>query len=252
VERRSDGEQMERLITAVWISVLSVLTGLCASVPAQNAARPNPTPPAITDQKGEKGLKIATDAELPDTYPQAPYNVILVAVGGVPALHWQLEKGALPPGIKLLDHGQLIGQAERTGEFQFTISVRDSGQPPSAVQRVFTVRVHSALDLRWKTPAHVSGNRIEGSVDVSNTTPDNIDLTFVVLAVQSNGRATAIGYQHFVLPRGTIQKELPFGDTLPYGAYVVHVDTVGEVAPKNLIYRDRMQTPSVLQVTVGP
>lgn len=241
---------MERLIKAAWISVLSVLTGLCAPVQAQDAARP--TPPATTEQEGEKGLKIATDSELPDTYPQAPYNVMLLALGGIPELHWTLEKGALPPGIKLLDQGLLVGRAERTGEFQFTLSVRDSGQPQSAAQRVFTVRVHSALDLRWKTPAHVSGNRIEGSVEVSNTTPDDIDLTFVVLAVQSNGRATAIGYQHFVLPRGTVEKELPFGETLPYGAYVVHVDTVGEVAPKNLIYRDRMQTPSVLQVTVGP
>jgi len=243
---------MERLIKAVWLSVLSVSAGLSAPLRGQDAARPNTTPPATTGQQGEKGLKIGNDAELPDTYPQAPYDVILVAVGGVPPLHWRLEKGALPPGIKLLDHGQLTGRAERTGEFQFTISVQDSGQPQSAAQKVFTVRVHSALDLRWKSPAHVSGNRIEGSVEVSNTTPDDIDLTFVVLAVQSNGRATAIGYQHFVLPRGSVEKELPFGDTLPYGAYVVHVDAVGEVARKNLIYRDRMQTPSVLQVTVGP
>ena len=243
---------MERLIKVVWLSVLSLSAGLSAPLRGQDAARPNTTQPATTGQQGEKGLKIGSDAELPDTYPQAPYDVILVAVGGVPPLHWRLEKGALPPGIKLLDHGQLTGRAERTGEFQFTISVQDSGQPQSAAQKVFTVRVHSALDLRWKSPAHVSGNRIEGSVEVSNTTPDDIDLTFVVLAVQSNGRATAIGYQHFVLPRGSVEKELPFGDTLPYGAYMVHVDAVGEVARKNLIYRDRMQTPSVLQVTVGP
>jgi hypothetical protein len=87
---------------------------------------------------------------------------------------------------------------------------------------------------------------------VSNTTADDVDLTFVVMAVASDGRATAIGYQHFVLRRGTMAKELPFGETLPHGGYVVHVDAVGEVAPKNLIYRERMQTPSALQVTVGP
>jgi hypothetical protein len=33
---------------------------------------------------------------------------------------------------------------------------------------------------------------------------------------------------------------------------VVHVDAVGEVAPKKLIYRERMETPSALQVTAGP
>ena len=36
------------------------------------------------------------------------------------------------------------------------------------------------------------------------------------------------------------------------GGYVVHVDAVGEVAAKNLIYRERMETPGPLQVTVGP
>jgi hypothetical protein len=74
----------------------------------------------------------------------------------------------------------------------------------------------------------------------------------VVLAVADNGRATAIGYQHFLLRRGTIEKELPFGDTLPSGGYVVHVDAVGEVAPRNLIYRERLQTPAPLQITVAP
>jgi hypothetical protein len=108
------------------------------------------------------------------------------------------------------------------------------------------------MTLNWKAPAHVNGNRIEGSAEVSNTTPDDMDLTFVVLAVAANGRATAIGYQHFVLRRGTISKELPFGEALPNGGYVVHVDAVGEVPPKNLIYRERLQTPAPLQVTVGP
>jgi hypothetical protein len=55
-----------------------------------------------------------------------------------------------------------------------------------------------------------------------------------------------------MLHRGTIGKELPFGDTLPHGGYVVHIDAVGEVAPKKLIYRERMQTERALQVTVGP
>jgi hypothetical protein len=30
------------------------------------------------------------------------------------------------------------------------------------------------------------------------------------------------------------------------------VDVVGEVPPKNLIYRERMQSPGPLQVTIGP
>jgi hypothetical protein len=200
----------------------------------------------------ENQLIIQNDSELPDSYPRAIYQVRLFAVGGVPPLHWQLEKGSLPPGIKLEDDGLLHGPAERTGEFQFTASVRDSGKPQQAVEKQFVIRVRSGFSLNWKSPAHASGNRIEGSVEVSNNTPDDIDLTFIVLAVAGDGRATAIGYQHFPLRKGTNSKELPFGETLPRGGYVVHVDAVGEVAPKNLIYRERMDTPERLQITVEP
>jgi hypothetical protein len=215
------------------------------------------TPPADGEQSGatppsESPLIIENDSELPDTYPRAHYEVRFHARGGVPVLHWRLEKGALPPGFKLDDSGLLHGEAERTGEFQFTLAVNDGGNPQQAVQKGFVLRVRSALTLNWKNPARVAGNRIQGSVEVTNTTPDDMDLTFVVMAVAGNGRATAIGYQHFVLTRGTIGMELPFGETLPQGGYMVHVDAVGEVAAKNLIYRERMQTPGPLHVNVGP
>jgi hypothetical protein len=196
-------------------------------------------------------LVIENDSELPETYPHGSYELRFRARGGIPVLHWKLEKGTLPPGISLEDDGLLHGRAERTGEFQFTVSVTDS-RPQQGVQKAFVLRVRSALTLRWKAPARVNGSRIEGSVEVSNTTPNDMDLTFIVLAVAENGRATAIGYQHFVLRQGTIAKELPFGETLPHGGYVVHVDAVGEVPLKRLIYRERMVTPSALQVVVGP
>ena len=154
--------------------------------------------------------------------------------------------------MKLDENGRLYGAPEHKGEFHFTASVRDGSNPQQAVQKEFTLHVLSAFALAWKVPAHVNGNRIEGSVELSNATPEDIDLTFIVMAIAANGRATAIGYQHFVLARGMIGKELPFGETLPSGAYVVNVDAVGEVADQNLIYRERMQTPSALQVSVGP
>ena len=104
----------------------------------------------------------------------------------------------------------------------------------------------------WKKYALVAGNRVDGSVVVSNSTEDDFDLTFVVLAVAENGRATAIGYQHFPLKSGVDSLEIPFGETLPKGAYVLHVDAVAEVPAKDQIYRSRLQTKEKLQVTVGP
>jgi len=191
--------------------------------------------------------------ELPTTYPHGPYQVVFRPRGKfVPTLSWKVEKGGLPPGIKLDDNGILRGEAQRAGEFHFTLSVRDSGSPQQAVQRDFVIKVVEAMTVAWKVPAHVTGNRIDGSVEVSNTTVDDIDLTFDVKAVAEDGRATEIGYQHFPLTKGTTAMALPFGETLAHGTDVVRVDVVGEVAKHHAIYREAMQTPRPLQVVVGP
>jgi hypothetical protein len=192
-------------------------------------------------------------AELPVTYPHAPYLKRLILRGNsVPVLRWRIERGTLPPGIKLDDNGELRGAAERAGEFHFVVVVRDGDQPQHIVQKEYVIRVMAALTLEWKVPAHVTANRIDGSVAVTNTTGDDMDLTFDVKAVAENGRATEIGYQRFLLKGGTVGMALPFGETLPYGAYVVYVDVNGEVAQRNAIYKEEMKTPGALQVVVGP
>jgi hypothetical protein len=206
-------------------------------------------------------LTILNDSELPEGYPHVAYEYRFHARGGT-SLHWRVGRriqsnlpgstadgNGLPPGLKLEDDGLLHGQPERGGEYQFIIVVDGGTQ---VVQKNFVLRVRSGLAINWKSIAHVNGNRIEGSVEVTNATPDDMDLTFVVMAIAPNGRATAIGYQHFDLKRGTIGMELPFGDTLPHDAYNVHVDVVGEVAAKKQIYREKMDMPTPLHVTVGP
>ena len=207
---------------------------------------------AASNPQADQGLVIQNDSELPVGYPHRFYELRFLARAATTGLHWKVVKGPLPPGLRLEDNGLLHGEPASGGEFQFTVSVAEGGRMESAVQKSFFLKVITALALSWKNPAHVNGNRIEGSVEVTNTTPDDMDLTFIVLAVAGNGRATAIGYQHFLLRRGTVAMELPFGDTLPHGGYVVHVDAVGEVVPQKLIYRERMQTAGALQVTVGP
>jgi hypothetical protein len=200
----------------------------------------------------EEGLVIEPD-ELPTTYPQGPYQVHFHARGNyVPVLHWKIKAGTLPPGITLDDNGSLRGSAQRAGEFHFVVVVRDGGNPQQAVQKAFVIKVVEAMTIAWKVPAHVNANRIEGSVEVSNTTIDDMDLTFDVKAVADNGRATEIGYQHFPLKKGTSTMALPFGETLPHGTYMIYVNVVGEVASRNVIYRQQMRTPGPLQVIPGP
>jgi hypothetical protein len=204
------------------------------------------------DNEKDAGLLIEP-SELPATYPHGPYQVNFHGRGNyVPVLQWRVESGALPPGIRLEDNGLLHGEAERAGEFQFVVAVRDGGNPQQAVHKPFVIKVVEGITLAWKVPAHVTGNRIDGSVEVSNSTADDMDLTFDVKAVNENGRATEIGYQHFPLKKGTIGMALPFGETLPHGSYTVYVDVNGEIAKRNAIYKEQMKTAAVLQVVVGP
>ena len=154
--------------------------------------------------------------------------------------------------MKLGDDGVLSGTPSAVGDFRFTVSVTDTSQPAVTARHEAVLHVVPPLLLEWKKPAKVSGNRIDGSVQVSNGTEDDFDLTFIVLAVAENGRAVAIGYQRFPLKTGTTEFEIPFGETLPHGGYVVHVDVVAEVAPKDAIYRARLQTKNRLAVVVGP
>ena len=232
-------------LVAVHLCFLFAVSGLGLSQTRGESRRPAASTP-------EGGQLIMETSSLPSGYTRGTYTFTLRAHGGIPRLHWKVEDGELPPGLKLEDDGRLHGAPEKPGEYRFTVSVTDDAKPQQAVEREFVLNVLRALVLEWKAPPHVAGSRIEGSVQVSNETPEDFDFTFYVLAVSENGRATAIGYQRFPLKKGTTDFEIPFGETLPSGAYVVHADAVGEVAEKNHIYRARLQTPGPLQVAVGP
>jgi hypothetical protein len=204
-------------------------------------------------QQASDPSQLAVDATaLPRATPRHPYKFQFQAHGGIPPMKWTLAAGSVPTGMKLGDDGVLAGTPGTVGDFRFTVAVTDTSRPTQSAKRDFVLHVVPPLLLEWKRPAKVSGNRIDGSVQVSNGTEDDFDLTFVVLAVPENGRAVAIGYQRFALKSGITAFELPFGDTLSNGGYVVHVDVVAEVAAKDAIYRARLQTKERLAVVVGP
>jgi len=233
------------LMTAGW------QLGFAHFVVEQATAQTNAPPASAAND----GLVIDERLLPPKTYVHAQYEFQFRARGNyVPPLHWQWGSIRPPglPGLRMEDNGLLHGEPTQPGVYHFKVTVHDSGNPRQEVMKDFVLEVVEALTLVWKTPAHVSGSRIEGSVLVTNTTPEDVDLTFIVEAVAENGRATAIGYQHFLLRAGTIEMELPFGENLPHGGYVVNVDAIGEVAKRNVIFRRRLRTPAPLQVLVGP
>jgi hypothetical protein len=177
------------------------------------------------------------------------YSFQFQAGGGVPPYRWRVSNGLLPRGLTLQEDGEVIGTVEEQGQRDFTIAVID--QTGKAQYQNYTLSTEAPLSTAWSSKALVNGQRIDGSIKVSNTTGRDFDLTFVVLAVNDIGRAIAIGYQHFSLKASTREQELPFGDTLSPGNYAVNVDVVGEEPKSNMIFRSRLVSGR-MGITVGP
>jgi hypothetical protein len=200
-------------------------------------------------ESSRPGIMIA-NRELPKAQLWIPYLFRLGASGGIEPYHWALIAGALPRDVKLRDRGDLAGIPDESGQFEFTLLVTDNTRTIQQKQKM-TLNVEVPLTAEWGRRATVNGQRIDGSVKVSNRTGRDFDLTVIVLAVNEISRATAIGYQHFPLKRDTRDLDIPFGDTLSPGTYAVNVDVVGEEPVSNRIFRARLVSGQE-SITQGP
>jgi Putative Ig domain len=227
---------------AAWAAAGLVLAMLSAPLASQVA--PQPAAPGAP-------LSVNT-AILPKAFVRQPYQFQLRAEGGFSPFQWRISRGALPKGVALHDDGLLTGTPEEGGTFPFTVTVTDSGKPAHERNQELQLVVVAPLLAKWSEYPKVTGQRVEGSIKVSNQTEQDFDLTVVVLAVNETGRATALGYQHFTLKKDTDDVEIDFGDNLPRGGYQVNADVVGEVAETDTIHRARLVTPEKLRVVQGP
>jgi hypothetical protein len=208
---------------------------------------------AAAQQVGETGESLVIRTlSLPKAYLKQQYETRLEARGGVTPMRWQISDGTPPAGITLAQEGILSGIPAETGEFRFTVTVTDSGKPGSQRSQQFALMVLAPLLAQWNRYPKVTGQRLEGSIDVSNQTEQDFDLTAIMMAVNETGRATAIGYQRFPLKKGTAGIEIPFGENLPYGSYELNVDVVAEVAATNSIYRARLVPKERFLILQGP
>ncbi|HVO81847.1 MAG TPA: Ig domain-containing protein [Terriglobales bacterium] len=217
-----------------------VLLLLCA---VAVAGQQNPAP-------GEP-LEIRTFG-LPKAILRQPFRFQLQAQGGIGPLKWRAEAGTLPPGMVLSEDGVLAGTPTQAGDFQIRVTVTDSGKPAYERSQELTLHVVAPLVVEWSRYPRISGQRIEGAIKVTNQTDSDFDLTFIALAVNEAGRATAVGYKHWTLTRETVELEVPFEENLPYGAYDLNVDVVAEVPETNTIHRVHLATKEKLQVRQGP
>jgi len=180
------------------------------------------------------------------------FHYFFHATGGYPPYVWTVASGDLPEGVTVSPEGLLSGRAARPGTYAVTIKVVDSIRPAHTATKEIKIAIASSLLLEWRQPPVVHDNRIDGSLQVSNGSTESFDLTVIVVAVAENGRATAIGYQHFPLNPGAKDVQIPFGNTLPHGPYVIHADAIAEIPNRNTILRQRLQTPQPLQIVQGP
>lgn len=213
---------------------IAILTLWASVAPAQSA------PPLVMQDKN-----------LPEARLWEPYSFQFHASGGIAPYQWQLGGGDLPHGFALDSHGEIAGGPSDGFHSELSILLTDSSRPPKQVTKDFTLKTAVPLTADWAAKAKVNGRRIEGSLKISNQTGRDFDLTVIVLAIDDISRATAIGYQHFSLKRDTHEMEVPFGENLARGNYVVNVDAVGEEGISGRIFRARLVTEN-LPVTQGP
>lgn len=180
------------------------------------------------------------------------FRVFLRATGGSPPYVWSVSRGDLPDGVTLTPEGLLSGRPTKPSKFDVVLKVEDSGRPPHTITKDLHGTVSASLLLEWLDPPKVHDNRIDGSVQVSNGSTDEFDLTVVIVAVAENGRATAIGYERFPLQPGADNVPITFGNTLPPGPYVIHADAIAEIPARNSILRQRLQTPQPLRIVGEP
>jgi hypothetical protein len=177
------------------------------------------------------------------------YTLPLQVTGGAQPYTWQLTGGQLPPGCQLHRHtGAISGVPAAPGDYHFTIVVTDSSIPQNQVQRDLTIHVIAGLAIDWQDAPKVHGNTISGSAIVSNQTPEEFDLTVVVVAVNQIGRATTLGYQHLRLAAQATTQVIPFGSSPGLGTYYVRADAVAHRTGHHHIYRASKETAASLTV----
>ena len=91
------------------------------------------------------------------------YSQVLALSGGTPPFAWTLTAGSLPPGITLTAQGALSGNPSASGNFGFTVQVKDSSSATATQQLTAAI----ALTLAITTAPALPGGT--GNVSYSTT-----------------------------------------------------------------------------------
>jgi hypothetical protein len=87
---------------------------------------------------------LITTSSLPAGQVQAPYTAQLGATGGTAAYSWSVSSANLPTGLTLSSTGAVSGTPAQSGNFSFSVSVKDTSSSPQTASRAFSINIVAA------------------------------------------------------------------------------------------------------------
>lgn len=174
------------------------------------------------------------------------YRVELRAEGGTPPYRWTAQSG-LPVGLHLEEHtGILTGRLQSARPFSIVVTATDSSPVPLYQTVRLATGEGAPLELEWLEPPSVQDGHVMGSLEVRNGSREILSLTLIAVAVDQQGKAFALRYDHRLLHPGEGTPALAFDVALPAGTYRLRVDAAGEDAARDHIFRDHLDTPPLV------
>ncbi len=129
------------------ISGTSVLAGLTNfSVTATDSSTPPQTKTAAVSIQINAALTIPLST-LPNAVLGNLYNTTLTATGGVAPVSWSVSAGALPLGLSLNTSGVISGTPTALGTASFTITAKDSSNPPQVKSVALGILTNPLLSI---------------------------------------------------------------------------------------------------------
>jgi hypothetical protein len=166
------------------------------------------------------GLSIVIEP-LPSARVGIVYSQTLQAAGGSAPFSWTVVSGALPPGVTLAASGVLQGTPSRSGDFTFTVQVRDS-QGSTASQQL-SIRVAelglSGITIRTASLQAGAGDQPAIALELAEPAPAALAGTLALTFASDAGGVTDPALQFsqggptpsFTIPQGSRAAAFPGG-----------------------------------------
>ena len=114
----------------------------------------------ITVAAPKSTLQITTSS-LPAGQAQAIYAAQLGASGGTAPYSWSISSANLPAGLTLSSSGAISGTPTQSGNFSFSVSVKDSGSSPQTASQAFSINIIAATPTLQITTSSLPAGQVQ-------------------------------------------------------------------------------------------